>query len=89
LLDYGLHPPTVYFPLIVDEALMTEPTETESKATLDEYIKAMIEIAKDTDENPEILHTAPHNAATRRLDAVKAARQPDLRWEMGNQEAED
>ena len=89
LLDYGLHPPTIYFPLIVDEALMTEPTETESKATLDEYIKAMIEIAKDTDENPEILHTAPHNAVTRRLDAVKAARQPDLRWEMGSQEAED
>ena len=68
---------------------MTEPTETESKATLDEYIKAMIEIAKDTDENPEILHTAPRNAATRRLDDVKAARQPDLRWEISSQETED
>ena len=82
LLDYGFHPPTVYFPLIVDEALMTEPTETESKETLDAYIEARKEIAKEADENPEILHTAPHNTPVRRLDEVMAARKPDLRWEM-------
>ena len=85
LLDYGLHPPTVYFPLIVEEALMTEPTETESKETLDAYINAMIEIAKEADEDPDILHTAPHNTPARRLDDVRAVRQPDLRWEMGGQ----
>ena len=84
LLDYGLHPPTVYFPLIVEEALMTEPTETESKRTLDAYIEAMKEIARDAEENPEILHTAPHNTPVRRLDDVRAARNPDLRWHMGS-----
>jgi glycine dehydrogenase subunit 2 len=82
LLDYGLHPPTVYFPLIVDEALMIEPTETESKQTLDAFIGAMKEIARDAEENPEILHTAPHNTPVRRLDDVRAARNPDLRWQM-------
>jgi len=82
LLDYGFHPPTVYFPLVVDEAIMTEPTETESKATLDAYIDAMKEIAREAEENPEILHTAPHNTPVRRLDDVSAARQPNLRWEM-------
>jgi len=85
LLDYGLHPPTVYFPLIVDEALMTEPTETESKEALDAYIDAMKEIAREADENPEILHTAPHNTPVRRLDEGRAVRQLDLRWRMGNQ----
>ena len=88
LLDYGFHPPTVYFPLIVDEALMTEPTETESKETLDAYIDAMKEIAKEADENPEILHTAPHNTPVRRLDEVMAARKLDLRWEMRSQRFE-
>jgi len=82
LLDYGFHPPTVYFPLVVDEAIMTEPTETESKATLDAYIDTMKEIAREAEENPEILHTAPHNTPVRRLDDVTAARQPNLRWEM-------
>jgi len=82
LLDYGFHPPTVYFPLIVDEALMNEPTETESKETLDAYIDTMKEIAREADENPEILHTAPHNTPIRRLDEVMAARKPNLRWEM-------
>jgi glycine dehydrogenase subunit 2 len=85
LLDYGLHPPTVYFPLIVDEALMIEPTETESKQTLDSFIEAMKEIARDVEENPEILHTAPHNTPVKRLDDVRAARNPDLRWEMRSQ----
>jgi len=83
LLDYGLHPPTVYFPLIVEEALMIEPTETESKRTLDAFVEAMKEIAGDAEENPEVLHTAPHNTPVRRLDDVRAARNPDLRWRMG------
>jgi len=82
LLDYGLHPPTVYFPLVVDEALMIEPTETESKQTLDAFIEAMKEIARDVEENPEILHTAPHNTPVKRLNDVGAARDPDLRWRM-------
>jgi len=82
LLDYGLHPPTVYFPLIVDEALMIEPTETESKRTLDAFVEAMKEIAREVEENPEILHTAPHNTPIGRLDDVRAARNPDLRWRM-------
>jgi glycine cleavage system P protein (glycine dehydrogenase) subunit 2 len=82
LLDYGLHPPTVYFPLIVEEALMIEPTETESKQTLDAFVEAMKEIARDAEENPEALHSAPHNTPVKRLDDVKAARNPDLRWEM-------
>jgi glycine dehydrogenase subunit 2 len=85
LLDYGLHPPTIYFPLIVDEALMIEPTETESKQTLDAFVEAMKEIARDAEENPEILHTAPHNTAVRRLDEVRAARNPDLRCKMRSQ----
>jgi len=83
LLDYGFHPPTVYFPLIVDEALMTEPTETESKETLDAYIDAMKKIAREVDENPDILHDAPHNTPVRRLDEVTAARKLDLRWKTG------
>ncbi len=82
LLDYGFHPPTVYFPLIVDEALMIEPTETENKATLDAFADAMIQIARETDENPEVLHTAPHTTPVRRLDDVTASRKPDLRWTM-------
>lgn len=82
LLDYGLHPPTVYFPLIVEEALMIEPTETESKQTLDTFIEAMKEIARDAEKNPQILHTAPHNTPVKRLDDVRAARNLDLRWHM-------
>ena len=86
LLDYGFHPPTVYFPLVVDEALMTEPTETESKETLDAYIEAMKGIAREAEENPEILHTAPHDTPVRRLDEATAARHPNLRWEMSRQD---
>jgi glycine dehydrogenase subunit 2 len=88
LLDYGLHPPTVHFPLVVDGALMIEPTETESKATLEEFIQAMIEIAREVETNPDILHSAPHNAPVRRLDSARAARQPDLRWEIGETKTE-
>jgi len=83
LLDYGFHPPTIYFPLVVEEAIMIEPTETESKETLDAFIDAMKEIAREADENPEILHTAPHNTPVRRLDEVRAARQAELRWKDG------
>jgi glycine dehydrogenase subunit 2 len=80
LLDFGLHAPTVYFPLIVPEALMIEPTETESKESLDEFISAMIQIAKEVEENPEVVTSAPHNTPVSRLDEVKAARDLNLRW---------
>jgi glycine dehydrogenase subunit 2 len=80
LLDYGFHPPTVYFPLVVEEAIMIEPTETESKETLDAFIDAMKKIAKEAEEDPEILHTAPHNTPIRRLDEATASRKLDLRW---------
>jgi len=75
LIDYGFHPPTNYFPLIVREALMIEPTETESKQTLDEFINAMLKIAKEAQENPELLKNAPHSTPVKRLDEVKAARE--------------
>lgn len=81
LMDYGFHPPTVYFPLIVHGALMIEPTETESKETLDEFIEAMREIAREAKEDPELLKTAPHRAKVRRLDETTAARKPKLRYE--------
>jgi len=80
LMDYGFHPPTVYFPLIVPEALMIEPTETESKETLDAFAEAMLKIAEEAQENPDLLHQAPHTAPVTRLDEVRAARQPKLRW---------
>lgn len=79
LLDNGIHPPTMYFPLIVHEALMVEPTETESKATMDEAIEVFRSLARLAYENPEALHTAPHNTPVRRLDEVQAARNPVLR----------
>lgn len=80
LIDYGLHPPTMSFPLIVPGALMIEPTETESKAELDAFIEAMKKIAREAEENPEVLKQAPHRAYVRRLDEVAAARNPVLRW---------
>jgi glycine dehydrogenase subunit 2 len=80
LLDYGLHAPTVYFPLIVPEALMIEPTETESKESLDEFIEAMIRIAKEAEENPEVVKSAPQNTPVTRLDEGKAARELNVRW---------
>ena len=79
LLDNGIHPPTMYFPLIVHEALMVEPTETESKATMDEAIEVFRSLARLAHEDPEALHTAPHNTPVRRLDEVQAARNPVLR----------
>jgi Glycine cleavage system protein P (pyridoxal-binding), C-terminal domain len=80
LLDFGFHPPTIYFPLIVDECLMIEPTETESKETLDAFADAMIQIAKEAEENPDIVLSAPHTTVVKRLDEVRAARKPILRW---------
>ncbi len=80
LLDFGLHAPTVYFPLIVQEALMIEPTETESKESLDEFIQAMIRIAKEVEENPEAVKSAPQNTPVTRLDEGKAARELNVRW---------
>ncbi len=74
MMDYGIHPPTNYFPLIVKEALMIEPTETESKQTLDEFARIMLQIAKEAHDNPELLHEAPHNTPVGRLDEVKAAK---------------
>ena len=84
LLDYGYHPPTVYFPLIVREAIMIEPTETESKETIDEFINAMTEIANDAKVDPEKLHNAPVNTPVQRLDEAKAARKPVLKYQKGD-----
>ncbi len=78
LIDRGFHPPTVYFPLIVQEALMIEPTETESKETLDAFIDAMIEIAQLADTDPDALHAAPVTTPVGRVDEVEAARRPDV-----------
>ncbi len=80
LLDFGYHPPTVYFPLIVHEALMIEPTETESKETLDEFIKVMEQIAAEAENDPGKVKGAPYNTVVTRLDEVKAARTPVVRW---------
>jgi len=81
LIDYGFHPPTNYFPLIVREALMIEPTETESKETLDRFAEALLRIAEEARMDPDLLHKAPHNAPVRRMDEVQAAKKLILRWE--------
>jgi glycine dehydrogenase subunit 2 len=80
LMDYGVHPPTIYFPLIVPEALMIEPTETEPKERLDDFCDAMLAIAREAAEAPELLREAPHHRPVRRLDEVKAAKEPILRY---------
>ena len=80
LIDYGIHPPTVYFPLIVPEALMIEPTETESKFNMDRFIDVMRTIAAEAQQDEEILHQAPTKGVVRRVDEVRAARQPVLRY---------
>jgi glycine dehydrogenase subunit 2 len=77
LMDFGYHPPTVYFPHLVEEALMIEPTETETKETLDGFVQTLTKIVK---EDPATLHAAPHNTAVRRVDEVRAAREPVLSW---------
>ncbi len=80
LLDYGFHAPTIYFPLLFHEALMIEPTESESRETLDCFIDTMLKIADEAISNPELVKTAPHNSPVRRLDEVKAAREPRLTY---------
>ena len=80
LLDYGFHPPTIYFPLIVPEALMIEPTETESKETLDRFAAALKNIVNEIKENPDFVKGAPYTKLVGRLDEVAAARKPNLRW---------
>jgi glycine dehydrogenase subunit 2 len=80
LMDYGFHPPTVYFPLVVPEALMIEPTETEAKETLDEFADAMIAIAREAAEDPELAKSAPHGRVVGRLDEVKAVKRVVVRY---------
>jgi glycine dehydrogenase subunit 2 len=80
LIDYGFHPPTVYFPLIVKGAMLVEPTETETKQTLDDFVAAMAEISREATADPDYVHAAPHRTRLRRLDETKAARQPVLRY---------
>ena len=81
LIDYGFHPPTVYFPLIVDEALMIEPTETESRRDLDAFADALIAIAKEAETDPDALRSAPHTAPVGRVDEVYGARNPIYKWQ--------
>jgi glycine dehydrogenase subunit 2 len=80
LMDYGFHPPTIYFPLVVPEALMIEPTETEAKETLDEFADAMLAIAREAEEDPELLHEAPHGRPVKRLDEVLAAKRAIVKY---------
>jgi glycine dehydrogenase subunit 2 len=82
LLDHGFHPPTVYFPLLVEEALMIEPTETETRETLDEFAQAIADILAEAKQDPEIARTAPHTTPVRRLDEVAAAKRPVIRQQM-------
>jgi glycine dehydrogenase subunit 2 len=81
LIDYGFHPPTVYFPISVPEAIMIEPTETETKRNMDAFIKAMLQIAVEAAEDIQILKEAPTTAPVRRLDEVGAARRPILKYD--------
>ena len=81
LLDYGYHPPTIYFPLVVSGALMIEPTETETPETLDGFIEAMLAIAQEAKSDPELVKSAPHSTPVKRLDEARAARKPVLRWQ--------
>ncbi len=86
LLDFNIHPPTIYFPLIVHEAMMIEPTETETKETLDNFIAVMKRIAREARENPAIILEAPHDTVVGRLDQTLAARKPNLRWRQPTRE---
>jgi glycine dehydrogenase subunit 2 len=82
LLDYGVHPPTVYFPLIVDEALLVEPTETETKETLDGFANVVAEILREAQDDPSLAQNAPYTTPVRRLDEARAARRPVVRQAM-------
>ncbi len=86
MMDYGIHPPTVYFPLKVKEAMMFEPTETESLETIDEAAEILMRIAAEAEENPELLKEAPHRTPVARLDEVRAVREPVLKWHAKNKE---
>jgi len=86
LLDFGYHPPTIYFPINVEEALMIEPTETESKETLDAFVEAMIQISNEAKDNPEIVQEAPHSTIVSRMDETQAARKPVLSYKKGETE---
>lgn len=81
MMDYGYHPMTVYFPLVVSGAMLIEPTESESKESIDEFCEAMIAIAKECKEDPELVRSAPHNTFRRRVDELRAQKQPQLRWQ--------
>jgi glycine dehydrogenase subunit 2 len=83
LLDFGFHPPTIYFPLIVPGALMIEPTESEPREELDAFVEAMLRIRAEAEKSPHLLKNAPHATPVRRLDEVAAARRPRLRWRPG------
>ncbi len=80
LIDHGFHPPTIYFPLIVEECLLIEPTETETLEDLDAFADALIAVAHEARDHPELLHEAPLTTPVRRLDEATAARRPELRW---------
>jgi glycine dehydrogenase subunit 2 len=83
LLDYGYHAPTTYFPLLVPECLLIEPTESEAKEELDGFVEALTSIRSEAHEHPDLVRGAPHNLPVRRLDDVRAARQLDLAWRRG------
>jgi glycine dehydrogenase subunit 2 len=85
LLDFGMYAPTIYFPLIVHEAMMIEPTETETRETLDYFVSVMRQIAQEARTNPEVVKTAPHTTVVGRLDQALAARKPNLRWQPGQE----
>src|SRR5207253_6717208 len=82
LMDYGFHPPTIYFPLVVPEALMIEPTETDAKETLDEFAEAMLAIAREAAEEPAVIREAPHSRPVGRLDEVRAAKRPVVKCDF-------
>ncbi|MFT7700374.1 MAG: glycine dehydrogenase subunit 2, partial [Candidatus Krumholzibacteriia bacterium] len=80
MLDYGIHAPTIYFPMIVEEAFMVEPTETESRESLDYFVDVMRSIYREAQENPDLLRDAPFSTPVGRMDEAGAARDPDLSW---------
>ena len=81
LLDYGYHAPTTYFPLLVPECFLIEPTESEDKDTLDLFVKAMVTVQHESESQPELVKSAPHSLPVKRLDDVRAARDLDVRWQ--------
>jgi len=89
LMDFGFHPPTIYFPLVVPEALMIEPTETEAKETLDRFVEAMHAVAREASETPDVVHAAPHTRPVSRLDEVRAVKHPVVRYLYGNHPSSD